>query len=73
MCEAFRETFERLTKNGHEVKLFVLDNECSNDLKKAITSADKQYKLVPPHQHHRNATERAIWTEEKILKWISHV
>ena len=32
--------YERLIKHDHEVKLFVFDNECSNDLKLAIMKTD---------------------------------
>ena len=52
--------YEQLTKHVHAVQLFVLDNECSNDLKLAILSTDVKFELVPPHQHRRNAAERAI-------------
>ena len=40
----------------------MLDNEVSEDLKKYFEDSDIQFKLVPPHMHHRNASERAVRT-----------
>ena len=56
-----------MTKHGHATKLFILDNECSNDLKLAILNTDSTFKLVPPHQHRRNTAERAIRTAKNHL------
>ena len=42
-------------KNGHEVKVFVLDNESSNDLKLAIMKIDTEHELILPHTHQLNA------------------
>ena len=33
-------------KYGHDVKIFVLDNECSSDLKLAILDTNSKYQLV---------------------------
>ena len=41
---------------------FILNNECSEKFKATLTDNDIPYKLVPPHQHRRNAAERAILT-----------
>ena len=62
IATAFTKCYERLTTYGHAVQLFVLDNECSNDLKLAVLSTDTKFELVPPHHHRRNAAERAIRT-----------
>ena len=59
---AFNKIYARLTKNIIEQKLFIMDNECSNDLKFSIIKNNNQYQLVPPNQHRRNATENAIQT-----------
>ena len=67
IATAFTKYYQRLTQHGHAVELFVLDNECSNDLKLAILSTDAEFQLVPPHQHRRNAAERAIRTYKNHL------
>jgi hypothetical protein len=40
--------------------LHVLDNECSNDMKKASQKANVEFQLVPRHTHRRNAAGRAV-------------
>ena len=67
IADAYTSCYKELTQHGHEVKLFVLDNECSNDLRLAITKNGTKYELVPPHQHRRNAAERAIRTYKNHL------
>ena len=52
----------RIIKHGHILKHYVLDNECSNDLKQAIRKQNMTFQLVPPHNHRKNAAERAIKT-----------
>ena len=52
----------RLTPTGHVTNNYILDNEFSGALKEAITNANLSFELVPPHQHRRNAAERAIRT-----------
>ena len=56
-----------MTKHGHAIKLFIFDNECSNDLKLAILNINSSFELVPPRQHHKNAAERAIGTAKNHL------
>ena len=41
-------------------KHFILDNECSNDIKLALKKNNKMYELTPPNIHCPNAAERAI-------------
>ena len=62
ITEAWELLHSRLTKHGHETKNFILDNECSNDLKLALEKNKKNYGLTPPNIHRRNAAERAIRT-----------
>ena len=52
----------RLMQTGHVIKHYVLDNECSFDLKRAIKKQGMTFQLVPPHNHRQNAAERAIKT-----------
>ena len=54
--------FQTKTINGHIVKKYILDNECSEDLKAALNKQKLTYELAPPHMHRRNAAERAIRT-----------
>ena len=52
----------KLTKHGHPTKYFILDNECSRDLKAALTKHDNKFELTPSNMHCRNAAECAIHT-----------
>ena len=65
IADTFHATFLKSTKHGYATKLFILDNECSNDLKLAILNTNSTFELVPPHQHRRNAAERAIRAAKK--------
>ena len=42
--------------------MYILDNECSNELKRATLKNKILYQRVPPHVYRRNAAERAIQT-----------
>jgi len=44
-----------------------MDNEASADIKYALTKENITYQLVPPHNHRRNAAERAIRTFKNHL------
>ena len=59
---AFLKSYEKLAARGAVPQLFICDNECSNNLKQAITMNRMKYQLVHPQQHRRNAAERAIQT-----------
>ena len=54
--------YDTLEKKGIAPTVFILDNEASNDLKKAMIKRKIQYQLAPPNIHRRNAAERAIRT-----------
>lgn len=45
-----------------------MDNECSQNLKRAIHKEDSTLQLVPPHVHRVNASERGIQTYKNHLK-----
>ena len=62
IVNAWTKCHRRLTNNGHEIKKYVLDNECSNQFKDVLKKEEIEYELVPPAQHRRNAAERAIRT-----------
>jgi hypothetical protein len=56
----------RLQSNGYAPSLHILDNECSDELKKAFRKYNVDFQRVPPHSHRRNSAERAIQT------WKNH-
>jgi hypothetical protein len=58
--------FATLTAARLKPKLLLLDNSASKYLKKYLTSTSVDFQLVPPHNHRRNAAERAIRT------WKNH-
>jgi len=64
---AWEELFRQLTKHGHVVSHFVLDNELSNELKKAFEKKKVKFQRVPPNIHRRNSAERAIQTFKNHL------
>ena len=59
---AWKNCHARLTNHGHEITHYILDNECSRQFRETLDAAGITYELVPPHQHRRNAAERAIRT-----------
>ena len=62
IIDAWKKCHSRLTGTGHITTRYVLDNECSTQFKDILKSNDIEIELVPPHQHRRNAAERAIRT-----------
>ena len=62
IIKAWSTLHAQMTRHGHLVKKLILDNECSNDLKKALNKKNIAFQLVPPDAHRRNAAERAIRT-----------
>ena len=62
IVDAWEKLHNNLTMHGHPTKTIILDNECSKELKYALTKHRKTFKLTPPNMHRRNAAERAIRT-----------
>ena len=62
LVDTWKLLYNDLTKNGHKTKAFIMDNECSSEMKNALKKYNLEYQLVPPEIHHRNAAERAIRT-----------
>jgi hypothetical protein len=56
----------KLQDNGYAPEIHILDNECSDELKKAFKKYNVDFQRVPPHVHRRNSAERAIQT------WKNH-
>ena len=47
---------------GYKIKLNVIDNQCTKQIKKFLTEKDCELMLVEPHNHRVNAAGRAIQT-----------
>ena len=62
LITAWQKCYDTLTSRGIKPKLHVLDNELSDDMRQAIQATDTEIQRVPPHNHRRNAAERAIQT-----------
>lgn len=62
ITNAFTACHAQLITRGHEVNLFILDDECFNELKLIITKAGGLFELILPHTNRCNAAERAIRT-----------
>ena len=50
----------RLVKAGVALKSYIMYNECSDDLKAALSKAELTYQFVTPRIHRANKAERAI-------------
>ena len=59
---AYKTQFEFLESKAYKIKLNVMDNQCTKQIKKILTDNDCELMLVEPHNHHINAAERAIQT-----------
>ena len=62
ISKAWTALHAKLSKHGHQIKNFILDNEFSHELKLALQKNKIEYQKVPPNVHRRNAAERAIRT-----------
>ena len=58
----------KLKKSGNKPSVWIMDNECSQDLKLALTKEAIEWQLVPPHHHRANLAERAIQTFKAHFK-----
>ena len=59
---------DRLTKVGLKPKSYMLDNECSKDLKAAFLKHNVGFQLDKPYLHRANAAERGIRTFKEHFK-----
>ena len=60
MVRAYTAAITRLKQGGELPTMHILDNECSRELKRAIKNNEMKIQLVPPHDHRRNAAEKAV-------------
>ena len=59
---------DRLVKVGVAPKSYIMDNECSDDLKAGLNKTELTYQLVPPHIHRENKADRTTQTLKGYLK-----
>ncbi len=62
MISAYKQIMKRMRKANLTIKKHILDNEALANYKEAVASNKVEYELVPPNNHQRNQTERAIQT-----------
>ena len=62
LTASWKKIFIKLQKNGHAPELHILDNECSEELRKTFKKYQVTFQLFPPHVHLQSAAERAIQT-----------
>lgn len=58
----YKTQFDFLESKGYKIKLNVMDNQCTKQIKKFLTKNDCELMLVEPHNHCVYAHERAIQT-----------
>jgi hypothetical protein len=59
---AYITQFKFLESKGHKIKLNVMDNQCTKQIKKFLTANNCNLLLVEPHNHCVNAAERMTQT-----------
>jgi hypothetical protein len=60
--EGYKKQFEFLESNGHKIRLNVMDNQASCQIKQFLTKNECNLLLAKPHNHHVNAAKRGIQT-----------
>ena len=60
--DAFLKIHKFLKAIASNPKVYIVDNNCSSDLKEATKKHKIDFQLDPPHMHRGNASERAIIT-----------
>jgi hypothetical protein len=59
---AYKTQFEFLESKGYKIKINVMDNQCTKQIKKFLTKKDCELMLVEPHNNRVNVAEPAIQT-----------
>ena len=62
ICNAFFNIQRVLKARVSKPKFYIMDNDCSSDLKEAMKSYEIDFQLAPLHMHRQNSAERAIRT-----------
>jgi hypothetical protein len=58
----YKTQFKFLKSKGHKIRLNMMDNQCTKQIKKNLTANDCDLMLVEPHNHRVNAAECMIQT-----------
>ena len=67
ISKAWSSIFATLQHHGEVPDLHILDNEYSDDLRKAFSKNNITFQLFPPHLHRRNAAKHVIHTFKNHL------
>ncbi len=59
---AYKTHFEFLESKCHKIRLNMMDNQCTKQIKKFLTANNCNLLLVEPHNHHVNAAKCALQT-----------
>ncbi len=59
---AYKTQFKFLESKDHKIRLNVMDNQCTKQIKKILTTNNRNLLLVEPHNHCVNAAKWAIQT-----------
>ena len=62
ITKGWQELHKKFTETGTPPNTYVMDNETSKELLKALTTKGIDYQLAPPHMHRTNSAEKAIQT-----------
>ena len=65
--QAFMNCCTKLTIEPMNKNMFILNNECSQDIKNTIKIYNSTFQLVLPYQHRQNVAETAIKTVKSHL------
>ena len=57
---SFHNMHKILKPGGSDQKVYVVDNECSRELKDAMRQYTIDFQLAPLHMHRKNAAEQVI-------------
>ena len=57
ICYAFLKVHNALKARVSNPKAYIMDNECSSDLKEAMENYVIDFQLAPPHMHRQNAAK----------------
>ena len=60
MILAYQTLVDRLKEKGIHPEMHLLDNECSKEMRAAITGNYMKYQLVPLNDHRHNIAEKGI-------------
>ena len=60
--DSFLNTHKILKSIGSDPKFYIIENDCSSDLKESMKKCATNFQLAPPHMYRQNASEQYIIT-----------